>query len=212
MVHSTRDSADVDSLFIREPMTPQSTTAARVAKAANPGHARGTRKSTLAAIKANARVGRSGVNVPARPSMALRMTATAAKANPCSSDTSSATMEVMPTASPVISMAEGRMKQLHATRPPIHPRCSTPMAKQVCDDEGPGNDWHSAMRSAKVASSIHASSSTKRSRKCARWATGPPNAMHPKARKRRARPPRLGACSMQRRSRPRFFVCRRGLP
>ena len=57
-----------------------------------------------------------------------------------------------PYANTVIATADGRVKPTQAANIPSGPPRNSPIAIPVCEDAGPGMNWHSATRSANVAS------------------------------------------------------------
>ena len=65
----------------------------------------------------------------------------------------------------VIASAEGNVNPTHAASIPGGPARRSPIAIPVCDDAGPGMNWHSATRSANTASLSHCRRSTSSARK-----------------------------------------------
>ncbi len=103
--------------------------------------------ATAAAATATARLGQSGVSVPAIVQTACATTATAASLRPWTQPAVDRSTEVATSPSAVSASADGRVNPSQATIPPGIPARRVPMAIPSWLLAGPGRNWHSATRS-----------------------------------------------------------------
>ena len=96
---------------------------------------------------------RSGARLRAMPQTACATTATATSFSPRSHPAwDRSPIAPTPRANSVIASADGRVKPAQAASMPSGPPRIRPIAMPVCDDAGPGMNWHRPTMSANVAS------------------------------------------------------------